>query len=79
MIGYLIDNIENSNAALQAAIASVCQNNNDSRSDFEEAVAIILPIDSFTKNNATNKNISFEISSVIDNSGRGKSTGVDLR
>ena len=42
-------------------------------------MAIILPVDPFTKNNPIKQNTSFEITSVMGNSSRGKSTGVDLR
>ena len=77
-VGYIMDNLENSDAALQAAIASIRQNVNDSRNDFEKAIAILLPVDPHLKLSSAKKAVSFEVSSVSGNTGRGK-TGVDLR
>ena len=78
-IGYLIDNLENSDAALEAAIASIRQDTNGSRNDFKRAFAILLPVDPYAKNAATKRTVSFEISPLSSKNGRGKSTGVDLR
>ena len=78
-VGYLVDNIENSDAALQAAIASVRQNQNNLRDDFEASVATLLPVDPYVKSNASKKPVSFEISDVTITPGRGSRIGVDLR
>ena len=78
-IGYIIDNLENSDAALQAAIASIRQNVNNSRNDFEKAIAILLPVDPHLRISSAKKAVSFEVSSVSGNTGRGKETGIDLR
>ena len=78
-VGYLLDNILNSDAALQAAIASIRQNTNDMRGDFEAAVSVLLPVDPYVRNHATRKPVSFEVSTLIAKNGRGTSTGVDLR
>ena len=48
-VGYLIDNIEHSDADLRAAIAQVRTNSQGARDDFEKAVAILLPVDPFWK------------------------------
>ena len=77
-IGYLIDNLENSDAALQAAIASICQDTNGSRNDFERAVAILLPVDPYAKKSATKRAVSFESSSLSSKNGRLKPTGFEL-
>ena len=43
-VGYLIQNIENDDADLRAAIANVRQDVKSSRSNFENAVAVLLPV-----------------------------------
>ena len=78
-VGYLVDNIDNSDAALQAAIASIRQNQNNLRDDFEASIATLLPTDPYVRSNASKKPVSFEISGVTITSGRGHRTGVDLR
>lgn len=80
-VTYLIDSITNSDAALQAAIANIRQNANESRDDFEKASAILLPVDPYSRNAANKKTISFQISALgaADKFGRGQETGVDLR
>ena len=80
-VGYLIDGIENSDAALQAAIANVRQNTNGMRDDFEKAAAVLLPVDPFEKNSANKKTVNFQISALgkANQFGRGENTGVDLR
>ena len=80
-VSNLIDGIENSDAALQAAIASIRQNTNNIRDDFEKAAAILLPVDPFVKNLANKKTVSFQISALgkPNSFGRGEQTGVDLR
>ena len=42
-VGYLLDNITNTDADLRAAIANIRQNVNATRSDFEKAVGVLLP------------------------------------
>ena len=42
-------------------------------------MAVLLPVDPYTKSVASKKNVTFEVSSVAGKPGRGKSTGVDLR
>ena len=54
-VGYLIDNVTNNDADLRAAIANIRQNVNDTRSDFEKAVSVILPVDPFLKNRRQQK------------------------
>ena len=78
-VGYLLDNIEHPDAALQAAIASVRQNHNNLRDDFEASVATLIPVDPFIRSNASKKPVSYEISGVTSTHGRGLKTGVDLR
>ena len=78
-VGYLLDDIEHPDAVLQAAIASVRQNHNNLRDDFEASVATLIPVDPFIKSNASKKPVSYEISGVTSTHGRGLKTGVDLR
>ena len=79
-VGYLLENIENSDLALQAALASIRQDKDGMRNDFESVVAILIPVDPFVQNKANKKTVTFEISPVASTkTGRGKKTGVDLR
>ena len=80
-VTYLIDSITNTDAALQAAIANIRQNANNSRDNFEKASAILLPVDPYSRNAANKKSVSFQISALgtADKFGRGQETGVDLR
>lgn len=48
-VGYLIDNIINSDPDLRAALANIRQNVNETRSDFEGSVAVLLPVDPYKK------------------------------
>jgi len=80
-VTYLIDSIDNQDAALQAAVASIRQNTNQTRDDFEKAAAVLLPVDPYARNNANKKTVNFQISALGSSNkfGRGESTGVDLR
>lgn len=78
-VGYLLGNIENSNAALQAALASIRLDTEGMRQDFESAAATLIPVDPFVQNKANKKSTPFDISSMSTKSGRGSKTGVDLR
>ena len=84
-VGYLIDNLENNDPDLRAAIANIRQNVNDTRSDFEASVAVLLPVDPYKTsrrqpdNNSNNPGAN--ISSAASNrshEGIGKS-GVQFR
>ena len=88
-VGYLLDNIENADADLRAAIANIRQNVNNTRTGFESAIAVLLPVDPYLKqrktfpkgNSTTGANVSSALSSAKSdqsNAGIGK-TGVDLR
>ena len=78
-VGYLLNNIQNSDPALQAALASIRQDKDGLRNKFEDAVAILIPVDPFVQNKANKRTTSYEISSVVTNNGRGSKTGVELR
>ena len=54
-VGYLIDNIINADPDLRAAIASVCIDTNGMCSNFETAVAFLLPADPYSKHQNRNK------------------------
>ena len=49
-VSNLIDRIENSDEVLQATIASIRQNTNGMRNDFEKAASVLLPVDFDVKN-----------------------------
>ena len=82
-VGYLIQNIENDDADLRAAIANVRQDVKSSRSNFENAVAVLLPVDPFVKSRKGKRqfqtkpggNISSASQNSTSNDGVGK-TGV---
>ena len=76
----LVDSIENSDAALHAAITNIRQITNG-RDNFEKVTAMLQPVDPYVKNNANKRSVSFQISTIWKASsfGRGKQTGVDLR
>ena len=57
-IGYLIDNINNADPDLRAAIASIRIDTNNMRNDFEASVAFLLPVDPYTKHKAQLNNCS---------------------
>ena len=88
-VGYLIDNIENADADLRAAIANIRQNVNNTRSNFESAIAVLLPVDPFLKqrknnggngrNNNPDANISAATTGNDAHSAGIGNTGVHLR
>ena len=79
-VGYLLENVDNSDPALQAALASIRQDKDGMRNDFERAVSILIPVDPFVQNKAYKKATTFTISSTVSTkNGRGAKTGVDLR
>ena len=94
-VGYLLDSIETSDAELQAAMASIRQDKSEDglRSNFEAAVATLLPADPVAKKitkagdkrrNAQISQVTFEgdaseIAALKIKSGKGPKTGVALR
>ena len=80
-VSNLIDSIENSDAALQAAIANIRHNANGMRDNFEKAAAVLLPVDPYIKNIANKRTVSFQISALgkANSFGRGEQSVVDLR
>ena len=86
-VGYLLEGIESDDAGLQAALAQVRNDHNGSRSDFEKAVQLLLPMCPYAKLQAAKDQtkVSFNISAtegteeVKSKNGRGAKTGVDLR
>ena len=69
-VGYHLENIENSDAALQAALASICQDKDGMRNNFEAAVATLIPVDPFLQNKANKKQTPFEVSFLSTKDGR---------
>ena len=68
-VGYLLDNITNDDADLRAAIANIRQNVNDTRSDFENAVSVLLPVDPFIKKKLTKDSTRNNPGAIADTSG----------
>ena len=79
-VGYLIDNIENTDADLKAAVALI-RNDTTKRSSFEQAVTTVVAVDPYVKHASEKKSQrNFTISGLSSKStGRGSKTGVDLR
>ena len=80
-VGYLLDNIVNSDPDLRAAIASVRIDTNGMRANFEDAVAFLLPVDPYSKNrrnNQDNRQANISDTNALKNKSQSK-TGVDLR
>ena len=78
-VGYLIDNITNSDPDLHAAIASICVDTNGMCSNFEAAVAFLLPVEPYIKHRtAGDKNITIADTQALKNKSNSK-TGVDFR
>ena len=78
-VGYLIDNINNPDPDLRAAIASIRIDTNGMRSDFETAVSFLLPVDPYSKTKrGQDKNINVSDVHALKNKSSSKS-GVDFR
>ena len=53
LVGYRLDNMDNSDPDLRVAIANICINTNGMRDNFEDSVAFLLPVDPYAKNRST--------------------------
>ena len=79
-VGYLIDNINNSDPDLRAALASIRANTNGMRDNFETAVTFMLPVCPYAKHSRNRNNHNNPIISEITLKGKQHSkTGVDFR
>ena len=77
-VSYLIDNFNNSDADLAAAIASIRVDTNGMRSNFEAVVAFLLPVDPYVKHKKTDRQVTIANTQVLKNKSV-SNTGVDLR
>jgi hypothetical protein len=77
-VGYLIDNLANSDPDLRAAIANVRINMNNMRQDFEATVAFLLPVDPYQKHKKQHDKVQIADANALQNKSHSK-TGVDLR
>lgn len=78
-VGYLIDNIHNSDPDLRAAIANIRLDTTNLRENFEASVAFLLPVDPYAKHkNQPNPNGQISDANALKNKQQSK-TGVDLR
>jgi hypothetical protein len=75
-VGYLINNIENPDPDLRAAIAQIRINTNGMRDNFDLAVESLLPVDPYVKNDKGKKK-GAQISALKGQ--QDSKTGVDLR
>ena len=78
-VGYLLDNITNSDPDLRAALASIRADVNSMRGDFEKAVAFMLPVCPYVKHSRrSNPNTAVISDATLQGKGSSK-TGVDFR
>ena len=79
-VGYLIDNLHNTDPDLRAAIGSIRLNTNNMRDSFEDAVACLLPVDPYIKSRRSNDSNVARISdtNALQNKSTSR-TGVDFR
>ena len=76
-VGYLLENITNSDPDLRAALASIRANVNNMRSSFEASIKFLLPVCPYIEYKSNNRNPN-----ISDFTLKGKSdskTGVDFR
>ena len=77
-VGYLIDNINNNDPDLRAAIASIRLNQDNMRSNFEAAVSCLLPVCPYSKNKSNTRR-NPQVSDVTLKHGSESKTGVEFR
>jgi len=80
-VGYLLDNINNNDPDLRAALSSIRINTDNMRDNFEKCVAFLLPVCPYAKHKSAapkNPRLPNVSSTVLRNSGSSK-TGVDFR
>ena len=79
-VGYLIDNIQNNDPDLRAALASIRINTNNMREDFEAAVTFLLPVCPYAKHRSSNsEKRGAHIGDATLKGKKHSQTGVDLR
>ena len=78
MVTYLIDSNINNDPYLRAEIANSCVNIDSMRSDFEAAIAFLLPVDPFVKHKERLNKVS-QISKIILKGKSHSHRGVELR
>lgn len=75
----MLNNINNADPDLKAALASICIDTNGMRENFESAVAFMLPVDPYSKNKRhSDKNAHIADANALQNKSQSR-TGVDLR
>ena len=77
-VGYLIENIVNSDPDLRAAIAQVRVDRDGMRKDFEGTVTYLLPVDPFFKKLSNNSNRNPQVSATTLQNKSKSRTGVDF-
>ena len=78
-VGYILDNVTNSDPDLRAALASVRANVNNMRSDFEATVTFILPVCPYSKGRTSHRQPIAQVSeATLKGRDDGKS-GVEFR
>lgn len=78
-VGYLLDNITNSDADLRAGLASIRADVNGMRDNFEAAVTFLLPVCPYAKHSKGRNNNTAIVSDATLLGQKDSRTGVDLR
>ena len=82
-VGYLLDNIENNDPDLRAAIASIRANTNNMRNNFEAAVTFMLPMCPYRKAKSNSNKNGDQFAEISDANAlknfTSSKTGVDFR
>ena len=79
-VGYLLDNIQNNDPDLRAALSNIRINVDNMRDDFEKAAAFLLPVCPYTKNRISRSNTKIpNVSSTTLKNSSDSTTGVDFR
>ena len=77
-VGFLLENISNSDPDLRAALANIRADVNNMRDDFELSVQFLLPVCPYSKNRKNNRTQA-QISDVTLSAKQQSNTGVDFR
>ena len=79
-VGYLLDNIQNNDPDLRAALSNIRINVDNMRDNFEKACAFLLPVCPYTKNRISKSNNKIpNVSSTSLKNSSESTTGVDFR
>ena len=78
-VGFILDNVTNSDPDLRAALASVRANVNNMRSDFEATVTFILPVCPYSRSRTSHRQPTAQVSDVTLKGKADSKSGVEFR